>query len=113
MTAPKTTVWELEPHTRAKHAILRRYLQAWTPILSMGGFPQIAYIDGFAGPGRYSKGEDGSPVIALRIAVEQTAQNTTVMFLFVELKQERADVLQTAVDGASAINCCYPALISF
>ena len=99
MTAPKTTVWELEPHTRAKHAILRRYLQAWTPILSMGGFPQIAYIDGFAGPGRYSKGEDGSPVIALRIAVEQTAQNTTVMFLFVELKQERADVLQTAVDS--------------
>ena len=45
MTAPKTTVWELEPHTRAKHAILRRYLQAWTPILSLGGFPQIAYID--------------------------------------------------------------------
>ena len=55
--------------------------------------------DRFAGPGRYSKGEDGSPVIALRIAVEQTAQNTTVMFLFVDLKQERADVLQTTVDS--------------
>jgi len=34
-------VWPLEPHTRAKHEILRRYLQAWTPILSDGGFPKI------------------------------------------------------------------------
>jgi three-Cys-motif partner protein len=99
MAAPQTTVWELEPHTRAKHAILKRYLQAWTPILSLGGFPQIAYIDGFAGPGRYSKGEDGSPVIALKIAIEQTKPGTRVLFLFVELDSERARVLQTIVDG--------------
>lgn len=30
MPAPKTTLWPLEPHTRAKHEILRRYLEAWT-----------------------------------------------------------------------------------
>jgi hypothetical protein len=28
-------VWSLEPHTRAKHEILRRYLEAWTAILSL------------------------------------------------------------------------------
>ena len=98
MAAPQTTVWELEPHTRAKHAILKRYLQAWTPILSLGGFPQIAYIDGSAGPGKYSKGEDGSPVIALKVAVEQAKPMTTVLFLFVELDGQRASVLQSVVD---------------
>lgn len=100
MAAPKTTVWGLDPHTRAKHDILRRYLQAWTPILSLGGFPEILYIDGFAGPGRYSKGEDGSPIIALRAAVDQAVKiEAKVRFLFVEEKNDRARVLQEIVDG--------------
>lgn len=95
MAAPKTTIWTLEPHTRAKHAILRRYLQAWTPILTRGGFPQIAYIDGFAGPGRYAGGEEGSPIIALKAALDHSANiKGTVMFLFVEKDPERARVLQ-------------------
>ena len=90
MAAPQTTVWELEPHTRAKHAILKRYLQAWTPTLSLGGFPQIAYIDGFAGPGKYSKGEDGSPVIALSfVTTKRTADGGIDGRLYFELPSER------------------------
>ncbi len=100
MAAPKTTIWELSSHTRAKHEILRRYLQAWTPILSHGGFPDIIYIDGFAGPGRYSEGEDGSPIIALRAALDQSIPSSTrLFFLFVERDPERAAVLQEIVDG--------------
>jgi three-Cys-motif partner protein len=99
MTAPRTTVWDLEPHTRAKHEILKRYLEAWTPILALGGFPEIIYVDGFAGPGRYSKGEDGSPIIALRAAlVHQQRIKTQVVFLFVEKDPGRAAVLQQLVD---------------
>jgi three-Cys-motif partner protein len=98
--APKTTVWELAPHTCAKHEILRRYLQAWTPILSHGGFPEIVYIDGFAGPGRYSKGEDGSPIIALKAALEQNIpESTRLFFLFIERDEERAAVLQEIVNS--------------
>ncbi len=74
MAAPKTTIWAIEPHTQAKHAILKRYLQAWMPILSLARFPEVLYIDGFAGPGTYTGGEEGSPVIALRAAVEQVAR---------------------------------------
>jgi three-Cys-motif partner protein len=69
VTALTETVWPLEPHTRAKHEILRRYLEAWSAILSLGGFPTIAYVDGFAGPGAYDNGEDGSPIIALKSAL--------------------------------------------
>jgi three-Cys-motif partner protein len=69
MAAPRQTIWPLEPHTRAKHEILKRYLQAWMVILSQGRFPEILYIDGFAGPGQYEGGEAGSPIIALDTAL--------------------------------------------
>jgi three-Cys-motif partner protein len=69
MAAPRTTRWQLEPHTRAKHEILKRYLQAWMVILSQGRFPEILYIDGFAGPGEYIGREAGSPTIALDTAL--------------------------------------------
>ena len=97
--APKTTLWKLEPHSRAKHAILARYLHTWTPILTRGGHKTIAYIDGFAGPGRYEGGEDGSPIIALKAALRHRAHITgKVLFLFVEEQQDRADHLQRLVD---------------
>ena len=68
MSAPRTTLWAIEPHTRAKHEILRRYLEAWTPILA-SSHRVILYVDGFAGPGAYAGGEEGSPIIALNGAV--------------------------------------------
>ncbi len=103
MGAPKTTVWAIEPHTQAKHEILDRYLQAWTAILSLGRFPAIAYVDGFAGPGVYEKGQIGSPIIALNAALEQQRQhpamaNTKLIFLFIEQKTDRAERLQENVD---------------
>jgi three-Cys-motif partner protein len=99
MAAPKQTVWDLEPHTRAKHEILKRYLQAWVPILSQGGFREVLYIDGFAGPGRYSKGEPGSPVIALRAALDQQVEiKAAVLFLFVEIDAQRASLLEQIVN---------------
>jgi three-Cys-motif partner protein len=99
---PKTTIWELEPHTAAKHEILRRYLQAWFPILSNGKFPHLVIVDGFAGPGRYSKGEDGSPIIAIKAANDQRIPITAkVDFHFIELDQARAARLYSEIDAIS------------
>ena len=56
----KDAVWPIEPHTKAKHQILEEYLKAWYPILSSWQ-GRVLYLDGFAGPGTYSGGEDGSP----------------------------------------------------
>jgi three-Cys-motif partner protein len=97
MTAPRTTVWKLDPHTAAKHEILRRYLEAWTAILG-SGFPQVVYVDGFAGPGRYDGGEDGSPIIALKAALAQSSRIAgQVLFLFVEEKLDRAEFLKSLI----------------
>lgn len=114
MAAPKTTTWKLDPHTAAKHAILRRYLGAWLPILSHGGYRDIAYIDGFAGPGSYTGGEEGSPLIAIRaMASHPTPIRSNCVFHFVELDPSRAQALATNIDGLlnelgrpSNLRCC-------
>ena len=107
MAAPREIVWDLEPHTRAKHEILTQYLQAWIPILTQGKFPEIMYVDGCAGPGRYSKGEDGSPIIALRIALQQPAHvRTTIRFVFIEELGDRADLLSEIIASLSVPDNC-------
>ena len=99
MAAPKTTNWAMEPHTRAKHDVLMRYLLAWFPILGQSAFPQVMYIDGFAGPGRYSDGEDGSPIIAIKAALTHRERiRGQLLFRFMEKRPDRADMLREVVN---------------
>jgi len=83
------TLWIPDAHTLAKHAILRRYLQAWLPIMSRWNRRGVV-IDGFAGPGRYASGEDGLPFVALKAALEHSHPIAAeLVFLFIEADDER------------------------
>lgn len=99
MTTPSGTTWELLPHTRAKHEILRRYLGAWFPILG-SGYGKIVYIDGFCGPGIYAGGELGSPLIALNAAIGHAGKlkNRDVVFWFLDSKPERIACLASQLN---------------
>lgn len=100
MSPPKTTVWKLEPHTVGKHLVLRAYLNAWIPILSKWN-QRILFVDAFAGPGRYKKGEDGSPIIALKALSEHPLRSkitSEIIFLFVEKDVKRFESLSQIVD---------------
>jgi three-Cys-motif partner protein len=90
MSEIKTTLWNIEEHTKAKHEILRRYLGAWFPILGSTS-KKINYIDGFSGPGRYQQGEPGSPIIALQIAesCKERIGKTITNFLFIDKDPDR------------------------
>ncbi|AZM50897.1 hypothetical protein DMB38_21375 [Streptomyces sp. WAC 06738] len=66
MAVPKEAVWERDPHTAAKHDLLKRYLEAWAPIL-LSRNDVITYAEGFAGAGVYKRGEPGSPVVAYEV----------------------------------------------
>jgi three-Cys-motif partner protein len=93
----RTTLWSLDPHTAAKHAILRRYLDAWIPIMSRHN-GRVLYIDGFAGPGVYENGEPGSPIIALDAALGQAQHIRGEMyFLFIEADHNRYDNLRAQI----------------
>jgi three-Cys-motif partner protein len=61
---PTAVIWPLDPHTRVKHDILRRYLDAWYPIFMQTPWRSVTYAEGFAGSGVCEQGEEGSPVIA-------------------------------------------------
>lgn len=91
-------LWPLGDHTLGKHRVLEEYLKAWFPIVA-SRFPRLLFIDGFAGPGEYSGGELGSPLIALRVFSELKKQpDARVTYLFVEADTQRAHHLQDMVD---------------
>lgn len=100
MAQPTAIVWERDPHTEAKHDILRRYLQAWYPIMLQAGFPGVTYAEGFAGPGEYSKGEPGSPVIALEESLDRAGVvgiGKPLRFALVEERKDRLDHLRQLI----------------
>ena len=100
MTTPKQTLWEIEPHTAAKHELLKHYLGAWFPILASRE-KRIIFLDGFAGPGIYSDDSPGSPIIALNTLLNHDAfprcNGCEFVFLFVEENQARFERLQTEI----------------
>ncbi|MEX0677787.1 MAG: three-Cys-motif partner protein TcmP [Pirellulales bacterium] len=93
---------KMVPHTAAKHFLLKRYLDAWFPILGKH-HARISYIDGFAGPGEYEDGEDGSPILAIEAAKAHVANgtlapNVNISFIFAEAKSEYADHLRSRLN---------------
>jgi three-Cys-motif partner protein len=96
---PRETIWEAEPHTLAKHRILRKYLDGWIPTLaqSFAGSARVVIIDGFAGPGEYKGGEEGSPIIAIKAVRDHQAFRKfkgKFALVFVEKDQERCRYLK-------------------
>ena len=68
---------DLAPHTARKHQVLRKYFEEYLRIRC--AIPQqkrfkLAVIDGFAGGGRYSDGEAGSPIIFIETLAKLSAE---------------------------------------
>ena len=115
MAKPKTILWDLEPHTLAKHRILRKYLDGWVPIMSslvarwaLNGRGRLALIDGFCGPGRYNGGEDGSPIIMLKTFLEHARRDqikAELVYIFID---EDADRIAHLDDEIAALEAAEP-----
>ena len=90
MPAPKGITWNIERHTQAKHVILRKYLEAWFPIMTRYN-QRVIIIDGFAGPGEYSQGELGSPLITLDVIRNHRpeVQSREIELYFIEAEPPR------------------------
>jgi three-Cys-motif partner protein len=91
---PTTTLWPLERHTEAKHRVLKRYLQAWLPIVANVRGDEMWLVDGFAGPGEYKLGEPGSPIHMLDAYVDHKDRSNIdakkrLRFVFIERDEQR------------------------
>lgn len=103
-----SVLWPLDPHTAAKHRVLRAYLDAWLPIMGRQAQrvgddnPRLLLVDGFAGPGRYARGEPGSPLIMLDALLShkdfEEWTGVQFIFLFIEHDGGRVDHLRGEID---------------
>jgi len=92
--------WTYKEHTKVKHAILSKYLDAWIRILGRH-YKKVCYFDCFAGKGQYSDGEKGSPVIALESVSKLKKQFTylnEIACTFIEKNKNNYDNLKKIID---------------
>ena len=115
MAVPTEVLWERDPHTAAKHLLLRRYLDAWFPIMSkqfrdVG----ITFLDGFAGPGEYTNASESSPTIATAQAMRDdvTRWGTQTRLVFIEERRGRAQHLRDHLSGHFPQSVRPPGLIT-
>ncbi|MBL7148401.1 MAG: three-Cys-motif partner protein TcmP [Nanoarchaeota archaeon] len=90
-------IWPISPHTEMKHFILKKYLGAWLPIISRSN-KRVIFIDGFAGPGEYKEGNDGSPIIALKALIDHKLELLSeFIFIFIEKEKDRCTHLEQVI----------------
>lgn len=87
--------YHLKEVSKAKHIILEKYFPAWAKILG-SKHQKLFYVDCFAGPGKYSSGEEGSPLIIARKANELVKSGKSLKFdlIFVEKDKKNAQELK-------------------
>jgi three-Cys-motif partner protein len=72
-----------------------------------GERPRLLFVDGFAGPGRYEKGEPGSPLIMLDALLSHSAfprlGGVDFIFLFIEHDKRRVEYLEGEVAALGAL----------
>ena len=86
-----------------KHKIIREYLNGWFPKLGFWA-GKILYVDTHAGRGKYSTGEEGSPIVAIKTFLQHKARerilaNSTVDFVFIELDKENCTRLKNELQA--------------
>ena len=83
--------WVYDLHTQLKHRILTQYLHPW--ILILGNRSRsLAYVDGFAGRGRYANGELGLPLLVLdAMQRHQATRNPAQQFTCHFVEQDKAN----------------------
>ncbi len=100
------TLWQRDAQTEGKHLVLRSYLDGWFPILSRWN-GRLLFVDGFAGPGEYLGGEEGSPLVALdcirRHKEAGRLGGIEIVCLFIESEDARARHLRNLLTSQPAI----------
>lgn len=65
---------------------------------------RIAYIDLYAGPGRYKDGTASTPLLVLQHAIEHPKMSQMLVTLFNDADQDEAATLQSEIDALPGIN---------
>lgn len=91
-----------------KSTIVSKYFWAWakviTPTVKKYGNPKIAYIDLFAGPGRYDDDTKSTPLLVLEQAIKDPELSQMLVTLFNDKDAENAKSLEKVIKSLDGID---------
>jgi three-Cys-motif partner protein len=97
---------ESREQSRTKSRIVAKYFHAWAKVIisaAKGPERRIAYVDLFAGPGRYTDGTPSTPVIVLQTAIKDAALREMLVTVFNDKTPEFAESLREAIQAIPGI----------
>ncbi len=105
--------------SRVKSKILTDYFAAWARIMAghagkhgSGSHDHIAYVDLFAGRGRYDDGNPSTPLILLRSVIDEPKLRTSVATLFNDVDSCAVEALRCNIEGIPGLDTlAYPPVV--
>jgi len=88
---------ESTEQSRVKAAIVRDYFWAWAKIILKKRPGRIAYVDLFAGPGRYKDGTKSTPLLVLEKAIADADMRERLFTIFNDANPENIRLLKVAI----------------
>jgi len=92
--------------SQVKSAIVSKYFDAWARVMigtqkrsNRPNADRIAYIDLFAGPGRYKDGTVSTPLLVLTKAIANEDLRTRLVTIFNDRDEHNTDSLRNAING--------------
>lgn len=97
---------EAREQSLVKTAIVSKYFWAWAKVIiptakKLGG--RIAYIDLFAGPGRYKDGTRSTPLLVLEQAIKDDDMRQMLVTIFNDADTSNTQSLENAIKALSNI----------
>lgn len=93
---------ESREQSQIKARIVSKYFWVWAKVIiptARQRGNRIAYIDLFAGPGRYEDGTISTPLMILRQAIDDPVMRQMLVTLFNDQNRDNAGKLQAAIDA--------------
>src|SRR5258708_1922733 len=98
---------EIREQSQVKARIVSKYFWAWAKVImpsTRNRGNRIAYIDLFAGPGRYEDGTISTPLLVLQRAIEDAEMRTMLVTVFNDRDPDSAGKLRTAIEAIPGID---------
>ncbi|QLE58109.1 three-Cys-motif partner protein TcmP [Nostoc sp. TCL26-01] len=97
---------EQKEQSLIKARIVEKYFWAWAKVIiptAKQARHEIAYIDLFAGPGRYKDGSKSTPIKVLETAIADPDMRNMLKTLFNDANSEHTNSLQEAIEAIPGI----------
>ena len=96
---------ESSEQSRAKAAIVSKYFDAWAKVITrQPRVDRVAYLDLFAGPGRYNDGTKSTPIMVLERAIGDPALSNKLVAIFNDKDAENTTTLEREINSLPGIS---------